>query len=291
AVTVTNPAEVVKVRLQLQGERQAIALAAGGIQKPAGNAFATFASVAKNEGLSGIQRGLGAAYVYQILLNGFRLGFYDPIKKGVTGGMEAVNIQSTVVASMASGALSGVLGAFLASPFFLVKTRMQAYTKGSTATSVGFQHSYVSKGIWHSLKTIFRDGGLQGLWRGSDASMLRTGAGSAVQLPSYEMFKKLFVAEKLLQENTRRSGLIVCTVMNPFDVAMTRMYNQKDGKAYKNVFDCIAKTIRYEGPTALYKGYLAHFLRYGDALTSRIGPHTILTLVLLDETRALLGVK
>lgn len=68
--------------------------------------------------------------------------------------------------------------------------------------------------------------------------------------------------------------------MNPFDVVSTRMYNQntekgsnRGGSLYKNPLDCIVKTVKAEGPTALYKGFLAHYLR--------IGPHTVLCFVFL----------
>ena len=39
--------------------------------------------------------------------------------------------------------------------------------------------------------------------------------------------------------------------------------NQKDAKTYKNVFDCLIKTVKIEGPAAIYKGYWAHYLRIG----------------------------
>ena len=290
AVTFTNPAEVVKVRLQLQGELQQVKLGVSG-GRPFGGALNTFMTILKNEGARGIQRGLGAAYAYQILLNGFRLGMYDPIKNGVNSTMELCNIRNGYLSSISSGAISGVLGAFIASPFFLIKTRMQSFTGGSVSNAVGHQHSYVSKGVLFSLKTIWKNDGLGGLWRGSDASMLRTGVGSAVQLPSYELIKLLLVEKNLFEPSSPAlhfvsslgTGLLICLAMNPFDVAMTRMYNQQDGKMYKSVFDCIKKTIQIEGAGALYKGFTAHFLR--------IGPHTILTLVFLEQSRLLFGVK
>ena len=74
--------------------------------------------------------------------------------------------------------------------------------------------------------------------------------------------------------------------MNPFDVASTRMYNQhvsanNVGLLYKNGFDCLVKTVKTEGVSALYKGFSAHYLR--------IGPHTVLTLVGMDQLKKLYG--
>jgi Mitochondrial carrier protein. len=55
-VTISNPAEVAKTRLQLQGE-----LAKGRAEKVYKNAIDVFAKTWKNEGLRGMQRGLGPA--------------------------------------------------------------------------------------------------------------------------------------------------------------------------------------------------------------------------------------
>jgi hypothetical protein len=55
-VTVSNPAEVAKTRLQLQGE-----LTRGGGKKVYNNALDVLAKTWKNEGLRGIQRGLPPA--------------------------------------------------------------------------------------------------------------------------------------------------------------------------------------------------------------------------------------
>lgn len=70
---------------------------------------------------------------------------------------------------MTAGALSGIVGASLGSPLFLVKARMQAY---SPFLPVGAQHYY--KSSWDALKTILKKEGLLGLWRGVGTAMLRT---------------------------------------------------------------------------------------------------------------------
>lgn len=55
AVTFTNPFEVVKTRMQLQGELQA------GGRVLYSNAPRAFMTIFKNEGFTGIQKGLGVA--------------------------------------------------------------------------------------------------------------------------------------------------------------------------------------------------------------------------------------
>ncbi|KAI9088499.1 mitochondrial carrier domain-containing protein [Phlyctochytrium arcticum] len=171
---------------------------------------------------------------------------------------------------------------------------MQSYTT-SSATAVGTQHSYVQQGTLRALKYIYNGEGVRGLWRGVDAAILRAGVGSGVQLSSYDYWKTLLMRTGWFTLHDGHGGLdlhlaasmvtslFVCIAMNPFDVASTRMYNQrtgvdgKHGALYKSGLDCLVKTVRTEGVPALYKGFTAHYLR--------LGPHTILTFVFLEQLR------
>lgn len=63
------------------------------------------------------------------------------------------------------------------------------------------------------------------------------------------------------------------------DTIMARMYNQ-DGSLYRNMFDCLAKTVYTEGLLACYKGFLPQI--------ARILPHTVLTLTLAEWTMDLM---
>ncbi|KAH6917043.1 oxaloacetate carrier [Coprinopsis sp. MPI-PUGE-AT-0042] len=281
AVTVSNPAEVAKTRLQLQGE-----LAKNGGVRVYNNSLDVLKKTLRNEGVRGLQRGLGPAYVYQILLNGSRLGFYEPIR-GATNNLFGWSPKDQVpLTSVLAGAASGAIGASLGNPLFLVKARMQAY---SPALPVGAQHYY--KSSLHAFSTIFKAEGIRGLVRGVDAAILRTSMGSSVQLPSYNFTKRSLVKHAGFDENSPLtflasssvSGACVLVVMQPADTALTRVYNQPtivgpDGKVrgalYKNPIDCLWKTFKAEGVRGWYKGSTAHFLR--------IAPHTIITLTAND---------
>ena len=76
AVTVTHSFETVKIRLQLQGELQAKQDA----PKLYRGVLHGISVIYRNEGLRGLLRGLSCAYIYQMTLNGCRLGFYEPIR-------------------------------------------------------------------------------------------------------------------------------------------------------------------------------------------------------------------
>ncbi|KAI9331616.1 mitochondrial carrier domain-containing protein [Obelidium mucronatum] len=291
--------EVVKTRLQLQGELEAKAASGAPIKRQYNGAISAFIKIGRTEGLKGIQKGLAPAYLYQILMNGTRLGFYEPMRDIVMVSVDTLagkGVGSTGVGKalcmVFSGAGCGILGAAIASPLYLVKTRMQSYSPNN---AVGSQHSYVLGGLRKTLIHIYKNEGIAGLWRGADASMLRTGVGSAVQLSTYDASKQILLKSGYFSKANGKDGgiilhfaasaftsLFVCIAMNPFDVVSTRMYNQHrgangKGALYNSAFDCIAKTIKAEGPSALYKGFSAHYLR--------IGPHTILTFVFLEQVR------
>jgi solute carrier family 25 protein 34/35 len=285
AVTFTNPIELIKTRMQLQGELAKTSKDSVMLYK---NPIQAFGVIYRNEGIRGLQQGLVSGYYYQVGLNGCRLGLYEPSRYYLTklvapstlaedGHITSPSLPVNVVA----GFISGAAGAVLASPLFLIKTRMQSFTNShSGGAAVGEQTFY--KNTWDGISKIYSSEGIRGLYRGVDAAILRTGAGSAAQLPTYYLTKSFLVKHNLAQENTFSlnfissimAGLGVAIVMNPWDVVLTRMYNQK-GDLYTGPLDCFKKTIAAEGPMALYKGFWAQLFR--------IGPHTILTLLFMEQ--------
>ncbi|KAK4043267.1 mitochondrial carrier domain-containing protein [Parachaetomium inaequale] len=276
AVTATHPFETVKIRMQLQGELQDKGHQPHHYRGPVHGVSV----IVRNEGLRGIYRGIGCAYIYQVLLNGCRLGFYEPMRNAMSTLIFKDGKTQSLGVNMFCGAGSGIMGAAAGSPFFLVKTRLQSY---SPFLPVGTQHRY--RNAWDGMSQIFRTEGVRGLYRGVGAAMIRTGFGSSVQLPTYFFAKRRLMRHLGMEEgaplhlaSSTASGFVVCVVMHPPDTIMSRMYNQ-NGNLYAGVFDCLAKTIKTEGFFAIYKGFLPHL--------ARILPHTILTLTLAEQTNKL----
>ncbi|KAF0323236.1 mitochondrial oxaloacetate transport protein [Colletotrichum asianum] len=277
AVTATHPFETVKIRMQLQGELKDKGHQPHQYRGP----LQGVSVIVRNEGVRGIYRGIGCAYVYQVLLNGCRLGFYEPMRHGLASLIYNDGSKQSLGINMFCGAGSGIMGAAAGSPFFLVKTRLQSF---SPFLPVGTQHKY--RNAWNGLSSIYHNEGVRGLYRGVGAAMIRTGFGSSVQLPTYFFAKRRLVRHLGMEEglplhlaSSTVSGFVVCCVMHPPDTIMSRLYNQ-NGNLYKGVFDCLSKTVRTEGLFAIYKGFLPHL--------ARILPHTILTLTLAEQTNKLI---
>jgi len=260
--------------MQVQGEQ-------GAQIRAFRNSFHAFYTIAKNEGIYGIQRGLGPAIGYQLCMNGTRLGSYGPIKR-LIGASEQNSFYflRTVIAGASSGALSALVG----SPFFLVKVRLQTQASGATL-AVGTQHGYNNLSFIGTLRKIIYEEGITGLYRGVTSGMLRVSVGSAAQLSSYDFIRRELGKFEYLQQNEFISrcasafaaGFVVVTFMNPFDVIATRMYNQKVGERYASNMDCLAQVWRTEGPRGYMKGWIAHY--------ARLGPHTILTFIFWEQAK------
>ncbi|KAE8298559.1 Solute carrier family 25 member 34 [Larimichthys crocea] len=253
ACVFTNPLEVVKTRLQLQGEL----CARGSYQRH----------------YRGVLQALWVG-----VMNGVRLGSYSYC--------EALGITSFHGGSLLSGAGAGAVGAFIASPAYLVKTHLQAQTV--EAIAVGHQHNHL--GVSDAFVTIYRREGLIGLWRGVNGAVPRVMVGSAAQLATFTSAKDWVSHSQWFSPNScltaliaaMISGVAVAVTMTPFDVISTRLYNQPvdeshRGRLYHGFSDCMLKVCQAEGLLGLYKGMGPVFLR--------LAPHTVLSMLFWDLMR------
>ncbi|KAK8745523.1 hypothetical protein OTU49_000241 [Cherax quadricarinatus] len=278
----SNPMDVLKTRMQLQGELKA----RGHYTLIYKNIIHAGIAVAKNDGILGLQKGLVPALGYQVVMNGIRFGLYQKILDSeiITRADGSVSTMGCI----AAGAGVGVVGGFIGSPLYLVKTHLQSQAAESIA--VGHQHKH--QGFMPALWGIAKKEGIRGLWRGAVSSIPRVGVGSASQLFTYSKSKDWleqygFYARDSWQSTffgAMASGLVIASCMSPFDVIATRIYNQGldtqgRGLLYKGITDCILKTLKTEGVWGFYKGWTAIYLR--------IGPHSFLNLIFWDLLQSL----
>ncbi|XP_077998817.1 solute carrier family 25 member 35-like [Glandiceps talaboti] len=277
----TNPLEVVKTRMQLQGELRA----RGTYVKPYKNVFHAFFTIGKVDGIFALQKGLVPALYYQFLMNGARLGSFQACKD--MGLVTDKNGDVIYWRSVAAGAFAGTVGAFVGSPMYLIKTRLQS--QATMQIAVGHQHTH--GGMLDGFRGIFKQYGILGLWRGVNGAIPRVMVGSAAQLSTFTNAKVYVEKTKIFKQGSWLipltasflSGIAVTAVMTPFDVVSTRLYNQGvdptgKGTFYKGFLDCFWKILRNEGLWGFYKGWTASYFR--------LGPHTLLSLVFWDEIRA-----
>ncbi|XP_034257492.1 solute carrier family 25 member 34 isoform X2 [Pantherophis guttatus] len=259
ACVFTNPLEVVKTRLQLQGELRS----RGSYPRHYRGVLQAMVAVSQADGLRGLQKGLAAGLLYQGMMNGVRFGSYSHA--------EDIGLTQHPGGTLAAGAVAGALGAFVGSPAYLVKTHLQA--QSAAAVAVGHQHNH--KSISGAFEAIYKRQGLLGLWRGVSGAVPRVTVGSSVQLATFASAREWVARQQWFKEGSWMvalaggmiSSVAVAVAMTPFDV----------GKHYRGFFDCVVRVSGKEGVLAVYKGFGPVYLR--------LGPHTVLSLLFWDELR------
>ena len=110
----TNPLEVAKTRMQLQGELAA----RGHYVVHYRNVLHAFYQIGRVDGLMALQKGLAPALWYQFIMNGVRLGCYQQtINLGLIKNNEGrVSIWRSAIAA----GVCGTTGAMIGSPFYMV---------------------------------------------------------------------------------------------------------------------------------------------------------------------------
>ncbi|XP_047512754.1 solute carrier family 25 member 35-like isoform X2 [Pieris napi] len=275
ATIFTNPMDVVKTRLQLQGELRSRK------EQPRQyrGLFHGLYVIAKADGVLALQKGLTPAVVFGFCMNSVRLGTYHVAEvQGWTQSNGSVNVQKSAFWAGASGFMSGLA----ANPMSVVKTRLQAAAHPSVA--VGRQHMY--NGTIDALMKIYKTEGFRGFFAGVHASCIRLAIGSSAQLTTFSILKEQLLANGFCQNSpallacvaSLACGILSVLLETPLDVVTTRIFNQgaasKGDQLYKGVFDCLKKILKTEGVYGLYKGFGPLYLR--------IAPHTTLSLVIWD---------
>ncbi|XP_063232889.1 solute carrier family 25 member 35-like isoform X2 [Bacillus rossius redtenbacheri] len=192
----TNPLEVVKTRLQLQGELRARGMYAVHYR----GFFHAFSAVARADGLLALQKGLVPGLWYQLALNGTRLGLYQAADDRGWTRDPAGHVSLLKAGTVA--AVTGCAGGYVGSPFYLVKTHLQAQAADSVA--VGHQHGH--SGMTQGLRHVYQQHGVAGLWRGVLGAMPRSAVGSFSQLVSFAYCKQWLSRYQVRGRSSNSSG-------------------------------------------------------------------------------------
>ncbi|XP_068155233.1 solute carrier family 25 member 35-like [Drosophila tropicalis] len=278
ATVFTNPLDVIKTRVQLQGE-----LARRGTYvEPYKGVAQAFYTVLKNDGLLALQQGLVPSLCFRFVINSIRLGVYSIAIDN--HWMHTKDGDVSYGLGLFWGALGGVTGSFAGNPFFLIKTQLQSQTVDKIAVG---RHRHSHSSMVDAIRTIFHNNGFFGLWRGSMASIYRATVASSVQIATFGKMKSVLNDNEWLTRPTSVSfcsslfaGTFLAVASTPLDVIATRLFNQAvdskgRGVTYSGALDCCIKILKSEGIYGLYKGFWANYLR--------VAPHTTLTLVFFDE--------
>lgn len=120
-ITIANPTDVVKVRLQAEGRLPP------DVPRKYKNVTDAYRKIVQQEGVGGLWRGWAPNVLRNSVINAVELASYDEIKyQIISSGL----LKDGAPCHLVSSALAGLLAVVFGSPFDVVKTRMMNSQKG-----------------------------------------------------------------------------------------------------------------------------------------------------------------
>ncbi|XP_065873867.1 mitochondrial uncoupling protein 5 [Euphorbia lathyris] len=299
----THPLDLLKVRMQLQGESHAPNPASVQTLRPA-LAFHPGATIhvpqqplpppprvglvslgvklVQKEGAAALFSGVSATVLRQTLYSTTRMGLYDIFKQKWT---DPKTKTMPLASKIGAGLIAGGIGAAVGNPADVAMVRMQADGRLPPAERRNY------KSVVDAITRMAKQEGVTSLWRGSSLTVNRAMLVTASQLASYDQFKEMILEKRWMKDGlgthvtaSFAAGFVAAVVSNPVDVIKTRVMNMKveagGVSPYSGALDCALKTVKAEGPLALYKGFIPTI--------SRQGPFTIVLFVTLEQVRKVL---
>ncbi|KAK9290107.1 hypothetical protein L1049_008271 [Liquidambar formosana] len=253
----TIPLDTAKVRLQLQ--KKAVEGDGVALLKYRGM-LGTVSTIAREEGLSALWKGIVPGLHRQCLFGGLRIGMYEPVKNFYVGKDHVGDVPLTkkILAALTTGAI----GITVANPTDLVKVRLQA--EGKLPPGVPRRYS----GALNAYSTIVRQEGVGALWTGIGPNIARNAIINAAELASYDQVKETILKIPGFKDDAIThlfsglgAGFFAVCIGSPVDVVKSRMMGDP---TYKSTLDCFIKTLKNDGPLAFYKGFIPNFGRLGS---------------------------
>ncbi|GJN82158.1 hypothetical protein PLIIFM63780_005695 [Purpureocillium lilacinum] len=155
----------------------------------------------------------------------------------------------------AAGAVAGVSEILLMYPLDVAKTRIQLQTgKGGGAEAYN--------GMLDCFRKIIKTEGFSRLYRGISAPILMEAPKRATKFAANDewgkAYRKMFGVPQMTQSLSvltgATAGATESFVVVPFELVKIRLQDKASAGKYNGMVDCVTKTVRNEGPLALYQG-------------------------------------
>jgi solute carrier family 25 (mitochondrial carnitine/acylcarnitine transporter), member 20/29 len=210
------------------------------------------------EGVPGLYRGVQAPLLAVTPAFAVSLWSYDIASRAIleySHFQHVDNQKQPITTAAMAGALSSIPQAGILGPTDRIKCMMQVDKSKHT-------------GFVDCFRTVYKEGGLRSLFRGTGMTAVRDCPGRAAYFGTYEALKGYIC---LLEGRETSStfgtllagggaGVAFWTVAMPFDTVKSRWQTAPVGK-YTCPFDVLQTLLRNEGPQALFKGMSPALLR------------------------------
>lgn len=263
AACCTHPLDLLKVHLQTQQEGKLSLLR-------------LTVKIVREQGVLALYNGLSASLLRQLTYSTTRFGIYEVAKQAVAPSGEAVPFYQRVGMASLAGAAGGLVG----TPADMINVRMQNDIKLPAESRRNYKHAF------DGLIRVYREEGPKRVFSGASTATSRAVLMTVGQLSFYDQVK-IFLLNAGFSDNllthflsSLSAGAVATTLTQPLDVLKTRAMNAKPGE-FSSMWHLITYTAKL-GPLGFFKGYIPAFVR--------LGPHTILTFVFLEQLRKNFGI-
>lgn len=268
----TFPIDTSKTRLQIQGQASESATSSLRNRVHYRGMSHAISSIVRDEGLRALYFGIKPAVFRQATYGTIKFGVYYRLKSIIMG---SESHDESLFLNVCLGMLAGATSAAITTPTDVLKVRMQAQTGGANH-ELSLAACFID---------VYRNEGVKGLWRGVGPTAQRAAVVVGVELPVYDCTKHRllpYLSDGVYNHfvSSMAAGLATAVASTPIDVVKTRMMNQRNLKphalsasgaaaagsvyeVYSGSIDCLLKTLRHEGPSALYKGFIPNWVRLG----------------------------
>merc|ERR1711939_494484 len=170
-VIFTNPLEIAKIRLQVQGE---VAKSVDGA--PRRSAM----WIVRNLGLVGLYKGASACPLRDVPFSAIYFPTYNHLKRDYFGESQTKSLG--ILQLLTAGAIAGMPAAYLTTPCDVIKTRLQVEARKG-------ESSYTS--LRQCAQTVFREEGFKAFFKGGPARIMRSSPQFGFTLAGYEVLQNL----------------------------------------------------------------------------------------------------
>lgn len=229
----------------------------------------SFRTIYRTEGLLGFYRGNGASVARIVPYAALHYMAYEEYRRWIILGFP--NVEQGPVLDLVAGSIAGGTAVICTYPLDLVRTKLAYQVKG--AVSVGFRESkpseQVYKGIMDCVKTIYRQNGLKGIYRGMAPSLYGIFPYSGLKFYFYEKMKS-HVPEEHRKGIIAKlgcgsvAGLLGQTITYPLDVVRRQMQVQalsSSSLVGRGTFESLVMIAKQQGWRQLFSGLSINYLK------------------------------
>jgi len=244
------PLDLAKTRIQ---DQRTVSKVGENVTRMYRNVFHCMYLVGKAEGIRGLYKGLGVNLVLVNPEKAIKLAVNDQTRQffgSKQGSFLPLHLETL------AGALAGLCQVIVTTPMELLKIQLQVSSRGGSTGA--------SKGAMSIAMGLIREKGIQGVYKGTGATIIRDVPFSCIYFPLFAYLNSKGYSADGKPPPFYHSlgcglfaGMFGAGCVTPLDVIKTRLQVLKRAEGeptYNGFVDCAQKILKNEGVSAFFKG-------------------------------------